>query len=83
MTKVTNKTNELIFKGKVFNGEYDMEGSKMVCIPSKPRYATVELALKCSNFSISIGEILNDSLSFEEKIKLGRAIANRWNKVET
>jgi hypothetical protein len=74
--------SELIFKGMVFNGSLDLTEAKMVCVPSKPHYADVDICLKSDNCNIGVAGIENDSLSFEEKKKLGYEIVKRWNAAD-
>jgi hypothetical protein len=71
--------NKLNFKGNIINGEINMDITEMICIPSKPQYQEVDLCLK-SGMNIVIGEIVGNSLSFDEKKKLGYEIAKRWNE---
>lgn len=72
-----NDTN-LVFKGKYLNGTIDLSITEMVCIPSKPHYAEVDLCLK-DNWNHVVAQIVGESLSFEEKKKLGYEIEKRWN----
>ena len=77
--------NEIIFTGEYANGTIDMDIAEMLCIPSKPHYAEVNLCLRSgddgkSGMNMVIGEVVGSWLSFEEKKKLGYEIANRWNK---
>lgn len=74
--------NKLSFSGDIANGNLDMNTTKMVCVPSKPRYAEVDLCLKSDNskgMNLCIGQIVSDWLTFEEKQKLGYEIEKRWN----
>lgn len=75
-------TNQLVFKGTVFNGSLDLDDVKMICVPSKPHYAAVDICLKSEGCNISIADIDNDCLSFEEKKKLGYEIEKRWNSAD-
>ena len=70
--------SELKFKGYIFNGIMELDTTKMVCVPSKPKYADVDICLK-DGMNVVIARIYNDDLSFEEKKKLGYEIATRWN----
>ncbi|BCE02959.1 hypothetical protein [Marinicellulosiphila megalodicopiae] len=73
-------SNILNFKG-VFSGEMDLDEAKMVCVPSKPHYGTVDICLKndgvTGNFCVL--DVDCNSLSFEEKQKLGYEVEKRWN----
>lgn len=71
---------ELIFKGTVFNGSLDLVETQMVCVPSKPHYADVDICLRSDNCNIMVAAIDNNCLSFEEKKKLGYEIEKRWNE---
>ena len=76
--------NNLTFHGDMVSGDMDMDKAEMVCVPSKPRYAGVDLCLKSgddgkSGMNLVIGEVSGDWLSFDEKKKLGYEIAKRWN----
>ena len=73
-----SEENTLKFTGDTAHGELDMDTTKMVCIPSKPHYAVVELCLK-DGMNLVIGEVIGSWLSFEEKTKLGHEIEKRWN----
>ena len=68
----------LVFKGKMVNGTLDLNTVQMVCVPSKPHYAEVDLCLK-DGWSFVVAEVVGNSLSFEEKKKLGYEIEKRWN----
>lgn len=58
--------------------------AEMVCVPSKPHYAEVDLCLKSgddgkSGMNMVVGQVVGSWLSFEEKKKLGYEIEKRWN----
>lgn len=59
----------------------DLGSALLVCIPSKPKYAEVDLCIQATVNHAPLGviEIFGKSLSFEEKKKLGDEIVKRWN----
>lgn len=77
-----SEENPLYFKGRIFNGDMDLNKAKLICIPSKPHYAEVDLCLTEGEYSLNVvvAQILNNDLSFEEKKKLGYEMARRWNQ---
>ncbi len=70
--------SELTFKGIVFNGSLELDSTAMVCVPSKPHYAQVDICLR-ADCNVVVASIDNNCLSFEEKQKLGHEIVKRWN----
>ena len=68
------------FNGGLVTGETDLDTAQIICIPSKPRYADVDLCLRDTpnSSSVQIGEIKASYLMFEERIKIGREIERRW-----
>lgn len=70
--------NTLVFKGRIVNGTMDLSITPMICVPSKPHYAEVDICLQ-DGWNHVVAEIVGDSLSFEEKKKLGYEIVKRWN----
>jgi len=70
--------SDLIFKGEMINGKIDLDNVEMVCVPSKPIYAEVDLCLK-DGMNIVIAQIEGRCLSFEQKQKLGYEIVKRSN----
>jgi hypothetical protein len=79
--------NELKFHGDYIKGgagTIDLDLAEMVCVPSKPHYAEVDLCLRSgddgkSGMNMVIGEVVGNWLSFDEKKKLGYEIERRWN----
>ena len=69
----------LKFTGETASGEMDLNVTKMVCVPSKPHYAEVDLCLK-DGMNVVIGQVVGSWLSFDEKKKLGYEIERRWNR---
>ena len=66
-------------------GTIDMDRAKMVCVPSKPHYAEVDLCMRSgddgnSGMEVVVGEVVGNWLSFEEKKRLGYEIERRWNE---
>jgi uncharacterized small protein (DUF1192 family) len=72
--------NILTFTGDIASGTMDMNTTEMVCVPSKEKYAEVDLTLK-DGMNFCIGKVVGRWLSFEEKKKLGYEIERRWNLV--
>lgn len=70
--------NIIKFNGPIIEGEIDMDKTDMVCIPSKEKYANVDLCFK-DGMNIQIGGIEGRSVSFEDRKKIGYEIEKRWN----
>ena len=75
----------LNFTGDIASGNIDMDKAEMVCVPSKPKYADVDLCLKSgddgkSGMNLVVAQVVGDWLYFEEKQKLGYEIEKRWNQ---
>ncbi|MEZ8292233.1 hypothetical protein AB6D11_00105 [Vibrio splendidus] len=79
MTDIKEASQIITFDGQFIKGTVDMTKATMVCIPSKPHYKIVELAIKESCGNVVIAEVGNASLSFSESIKLGNELEKRWN----
>lgn len=77
---IVSSENILKFKG-LFTGEMNLDEVVMVCVPSKEKYSEVDLCFKAVDNSINycVAQIDCNSLSFEEKKKLGYKIQDRWN----
>ena len=73
--------NTITFNGNYIEGSVDLNEIKMICIPSKPQYKEVNICFK-DGMNIQIGEIAGKSVSFEDRIKIGKEIAKRWNAYE-
>lgn len=81
------KQNEIKFTGEIVNGTINLDLAQMVCVPHI-KYRSVELCIKTgddgeSGWNLGVGDIVGDSLPFEEKVKLGKEIEKRWNKILT
>ena len=72
--------NKIKFQGNLVTGESDLNTAQIICIPSKPRYEEVDLCLRDNEHSpsVHVGRIKSSYLPFEESIKIGTEIENRW-----
>lgn len=80
---MSEQNNIIKFRKSAFmeHAVMNLDEVEMVCVPSKPKYGEVDLCLQrsCNHMNLVIGTVNEEWLSFEDRIKIGKEIAKRWN----
>jgi len=69
------------FSGSIVSGHLDLPDSEMLCMPSKDKYAVVDLAFQIPGHAMNICviQIYTEFINFENMKVLGFEILNRCN----
>lgn len=75
---MNNVRDSLNFSGDIVSGEVSLSEAKLISIPAKEHYNSVDICI-ADTVNIAVAEIHCNWLDYQNKVILGAEIEKRWN----